>query len=209
MKTAGCWSTRVMPTRRAAPGPRTRTRSARCECPASKNRPVSSSACTARKAPGDAALIGSWIAPAARGSLSGTERTSAPRTSTSEMVPAAATPLRRRRRASASQGRTVPPAPPPRAEGLMTTSVAESASNRPTIWLPAVLESPSVATSAPTPMTVPSTVSATREGGRAGPRGTLETRSAVCIRARGTSARACARRARPPGRRALTARPPR
>ena len=40
--TAGCWSTRSMPRRRAAFGPSTSTRSARRECPASKTRPLES-----------------------------------------------------------------------------------------------------------------------------------------------------------------------
>ena len=164
MKIAGCWSTREMPTRRAAFAPSTTTRSARREWPASKNRPADSSARTARKRPGEAAFIGSCVAPAASGSLIGTDRTSAPRTSTSASVPAATTPLRRRRRASASHGRTALRAPPARTEGLTTMSVAASASKCPTIWLPAVFDRPSVATSAPTPITVPSTVSATRAG---------------------------------------------
>ena len=94
----------------------------------------------------------------------GTARTSWPRTSTSASVPAALTPLSRRSRGSASQGSTAAPLPPARTDGLSTMSVADSASKRPTIWLPAVLDSPSVATSAPTPITVPSTVSATRAG---------------------------------------------
>ena len=55
-----------------------------------------------------------------------------------------------------------------RPTGVTTMSVAASASKRPTIWLPAVFDSPRVATSAPTPMTVPSTVRTARA--RAGPR---------------------------------------
>ena len=42
--------------------------------------------------------------------------------------------------------------------------MAATSSKRPTIWLPAVFDSPSVATSAATPITVPSTVRPTRAG---------------------------------------------
>src|SRR5436190_1312786 len=93
-----------MPTRRAALRPSTRTRSPRREWPASKSRPSARWARTARKAPGDAAFIGSCAVPVPSVSLIGTERTSWPRTSTSESVPAATTPLRRLSLSSLSHG---------------------------------------------------------------------------------------------------------
>jgi hypothetical protein len=189
MKTAGCWSTRSMPSRSAAFGPSTTTRSPRREWPASKNRPCASRARTARNSPGEAALIGSCTEEVPSGSLNGTELTSCPRTSTSASVPAARTPLRRFSRASESHGSTTPPAPPARADGLTTTSVADNASKRPVIWLPAVLESPSVATSAPTPITVPSTVSATRAGRAIRPAPASLRRSRRRSRRRGRSRR--------------------
>ena len=106
------------PTRSAALRPSTTTRSPRAEWPASKKRPADSWAWTAANRPGDAAFIGSCVAPAASGSLIGTERTSWPRTSTSASVPAATTPLSRRSRASASHGSTIAPLPPARTDGL-------------------------------------------------------------------------------------------
>ena len=85
---------------------RARGRRAR-ECPASKQPPAGQLGPHGAEEP-RATRPSSAAAsrPAASGSLIGTERTSAPRTSTSASVPAATTPLSRRRRASASQGRT-------------------------------------------------------------------------------------------------------
>ena len=71
---------------------------------------------TARKTPGDTAFIGSWVAPAASGSLIGHRPHERPADVDVGELPAATTPLRRCRRASASHGRTALRAPP-RARG--------------------------------------------------------------------------------------------
>ena len=92
-------------------------------------------------------------------------------------------------RASASQGITFTAAPPARwaaGTGVTTTSVAATWSKRPTIWLPAVFDRPSVATSAATPITVPSTVSATRAGRAIKPAAASEKRSRSSIRGWGS-----------------------
>jgi hypothetical protein len=84
-------------------------------------------------------------------------------------VPAAVTPFNLVRRPSASHGSTLTcaaPSGPKKSDcsGVTTTSVASSSSNRETIWLPAVLARPRVATRAATPRMVPSAVSKVRAG---------------------------------------------
>ena len=114
---------------------------------------------TVRNSPGDAALRGSWNSVWPSGSCTGTARTSWPFSGTSVSVPAATTPLSRIMRASASHGRSPTVACPEWPTfGEAETSVASVSENRPTIWLPAVLDRPSVATRAATPTTVPRTV---------------------------------------------------
>ena len=151
-------------------------------------------------------VTGSCTSVLPSGSLIGTDRTSEPRTFTSASVPASATPFSRRIRASASQGITFCAAPPLRCAagtGVTTTSVAATASKRPTIWLPAVLERPSVATSAATPITVPSTVSATRAGRAIRPAAASEIRSRSSMRGFGSGPSGFLR----PGSRPRSARP--
>ena len=102
---------------------------------------------------------------------------------------------RRRRRRRCSGSRRPPPrsaaasatpsptagrwrAAPPRREAADTvTSVAASSSNRPMIWLPAVRDRPSVATSAASPMLVPRMVSIIRPGRENMPANDSRTRS--------------------------------
>ena len=84
-------------------------------------------------------------------------------TSMSASAPAAAHAVERAAGRSTSHGSVTAGTDLPftsEVTGSTTTPVASSASNVPTIWLPAVCEMPSVATSAATPSTVPSTVSA-------------------------------------------------
>ena len=155
-----------MPSLAATPAPRTATRSARASWPASNVRPSARWAFTAPNSPGDAARTAIERSAGWVGSCTGAPRTRSPLRATSDRVPAERTPLSRVMRASASHGRTAGMSAPGRSlpAGSTTTSVAARASNRPTIWLPAVLEMPSVATRAAMPSTVPSTVSRARAG---------------------------------------------
>jgi hypothetical protein len=114
---------------------------------------------------------------------------SAPLMFTWVRVPAAITPLSRIRRASAFQGivldLVLPPAP---LLGCRETSVAAKASNLATIWFPAVRETPSVATSAVMPRTVPRTVRMERAGRASSPAmdSAIRSRNLKCDRSLGS-----------------------
>ena len=171
-----------MPSWAAAFPPSTATRSPRELSPPSSRRPVRRRARTAVNSSGEAAATPSLNSLRRCGSTSGVAVTSASPTSSSLRLPAATTPLSRPRRAGASHGIS---RGGPVSCGLtvIMICVEASSSNRPTMRLPAVSDSPSVATRAPRPITVPSTVSSVRPGRASRPATASSRRSRAPTRA--------------------------
>ena len=173
MKMPGRLSMRLMPSSSAMSTPSTATRSRRCTWPLSNQRPAAMCPRTASSRPVDAANTGRVRSEIVVGSMIGTVRMP-PGLGMSATAPDATTPFNRSSRSSTSQGSTPavprraasPPCwlPPEPDRGCTVTCVAASSLNRSTIWLPAVREIPSVATSDAMPSTVPSVVSAVRAG---------------------------------------------
>ena len=182
IRIAVCALTVTMPSCWAAFGPSTTTRSALSAWPRSNTRPLRTTARTAANSSGDAAATPRLRAALDSGSLTGEVLTSRPPTLTWLTVPAATTPFNRCSRCGASHGIMV--APGVAAEGRTVTmiSVAASSSKRPAMRLLAVLDSPTVATRAASPTTVPRIVSVIRPGLANSPETASSSRSDVAIR---------------------------
>ena len=184
MKIAGCWSTSrdVQPRGRRWRRARRRGRRARSGRRRGSG-PRQLAPGRLATDPGDAAFTGSWSSrPAERVvDRAPTARASPPDVDVGEraggdhaveaLEPRLGVPRQDARCALRRRG----------APGETTMSVAASLSKRPTIWLLAVFDRPSVATSAATPTTVPSTVSATRAGRASRPAIASPTRSRELI----------------------------
>ena len=118
--------------------------------------------------------------------MMGTERTRSLPRLTSAIDPAATTPLRRVSRCSESHGSEIRVLAPENPRSVVsTTEVADSSSKVETIWLPAVLATPRVATRAAMPSTAPRAVSSERPGRANSPASDSEARSRARNRERG------------------------
>jgi len=128
-KIAGAESTRLIPSRSAACLPRTTTLSPRWSCPASKNRPVFSTARIASNNPAEPDItVNALPSPPFRPA---TLLTRSSPTSTTLTVPTASTPFNRASRSGASHGNSVAASPscPFFSPGSTTTRVACARSN--------------------------------------------------------------------------------